>query len=60
MARVNLTEDDIWLIASAVENLRGGGRDAESRVEAAWRIASRLEELRDRVAKIVDEHRAAK
>jgi hypothetical protein len=44
-----ITEDDLWLLASAAENLRGGGRDEETRVESAFRIAFKLDELRKRI-----------
>ena len=44
------SEDDIWLLSSAIENLRGGSQDEERRVEAAWRIASKLDDLRRRLA----------
>nr|WMC99323.1 hypothetical protein RAR13_11760 [Aminobacter aminovorans] len=43
-----LSEDDIWLLASAAENLRGGSKDTESRVDAAFRIAFNLDKLRRR------------
>jgi hypothetical protein len=44
------TEDDIWLLASAAENLRGGSQNEERRVEAAFRIAFKLDELRKRMS----------
>lgn len=44
------TEDDVWLLASAIENLRGGSQNEERRVEAAWRIASKLDNLQRRLA----------
>lgn len=44
------TEDDIWLLASAIENLRGGSQTEEKRVEAAWRIAAKLADLQKRLA----------
>lgn len=49
-----ITEDDIWLLASAAENLRGGSQDPERRADAAFRIAYKLDELRKRLAAIVD------
>ena len=45
-----LTEDDVWLLASAIENLRGGSQSEERRVEAAWRIAEKLVKLQNRIA----------
>lgn len=44
-----ITEDDVWLLASAAENLRGGSQNEERRVEAAFRIASKLDDLRKRL-----------
>ena len=49
-----ITEDDVWLLASAAENLRGGSQDEETRVTAAFRIASRLDEFRARIAALKD------
>ena len=51
---MNITEDDIWLLASAAENLRGGSQNEERRVESAFRIAKKLDDLRLRVAALVD------
>jgi hypothetical protein len=53
--KATVTEDDIWLLASAAENLRGGGRDEESRVEAAFRIATKLDEFRRRIDAALEE-----
>lgn len=50
MTEKPFTEDDIWLLSSAIENLRGGSQNEERRVEAAWRIASKLDDLRRRLA----------
>ncbi len=44
------TEDDIWLLSSTIENLRGGSQNEERRVEAAWRLASKLDDLMRRLA----------
>jgi len=49
MAQVEVTEDDLWLLASAAENLRGGSQNEEHRVEAAFRIANKIDELRRRI-----------
>lgn len=48
------TEDDIWLLASAAENLRGGSQNEERRVDAAFRIAFKLDELRKRLSEMLD------
>lgn len=45
MPNIDLTEDDIGAILAAVENLRGGQTDPEKRIEAAWRIATKLEAI---------------
>jgi len=49
MAIVEISEDDLWLLASAAENIRGGSQNEERRVEAAFRIASKLDDLRRRI-----------
>ena len=49
-AATEITEDDIWLLASAAENLRGGSQNEERRVDAAFRIAFKLDELRKRMS----------
>ena len=42
-----MTEDDLFPILSAIENLRGGGSDRsnEEQVEIRWRIAEKLAAL---------------
>lgn len=54
--KMTVTEDDLWLLASAAENLRGGSQNEERRVEAAFRIASKLDELRSRIGAALEEH----
>lgn len=43
-----ITPDELFTIQCAVENLRSAERD-ERTVEAAWRIASKLETLAKRL-----------
>ena len=49
MSNLEFSEDDVWLLESAAQNLRGGGQNEESRVEAAFRIAYKLDELKARM-----------
>lgn len=58
--KMMLKEEDIWLLASAAENLRGGSQNEEARVEAAWRIAVKLDELRTRITEMVDDQKAVR
>lgn len=52
VAKVNeLTNEEIGTIQAAVENLRSANKD-EHRVEAAWRIAYKLEQMVKRLSKI--------
>jgi hypothetical protein len=51
--RGGLSADDIFTLQAAVENLRGGG--SSERVEAAWRIASKLEQMAKRAQELPPE-----
>lgn len=52
-----LEENDVWLLASAAENLRGGGsypRDSDEAVSIRFRIAGKLDELQKRILAALD------
>ncbi|NEI60890.1 hypothetical protein [Rhizobium leguminosarum] len=59
MTKLPFTEDDAWLVASAAENLRSAPSDdkeRERRVEAAWRIAPKLDDLMRRMLAALKEN----
>ncbi len=47
MPLIELSDDEIFTLQAAVENLRSADRN-EATVDAAWRIASKLEALAKR------------
>lgn len=49
MPLIEINDDELFTIQCAVENLRSADQ-GESRVEAAWRIASKLEALAKRIS----------
>jgi hypothetical protein len=46
---IEINDDELFTIQCAVENLRSADQN-ESRIEAAWRIASKLEALAKRIS----------
>jgi hypothetical protein len=50
MPLVNLSDDDIFTLRAAVENLRSPDKAQERTIEAAWRIASKLEAITARTS----------
>lgn len=41
----HLSEEDIGTLQAAIENLRSPDKSDERTIEAAWRIASKLEQI---------------
>jgi hypothetical protein len=64
MTTLPFTEDDVWLIASAAANLRSAPGDdpkeQERRIEAAWRIAPKLDDLMRRMLAAIKEQEGEK